>query len=116
MFVTRARFDQLDRQLQREVKRRQDAEQALEQLAADKQIAITRMQGLVEQHRDQHPDAPLNYLAPSPEVVRLRQQLALSEKARRALDAARSELIGTNVQLTREVRELREAAAEGATS
>ncbi|MGW5616214.1 hypothetical protein [Streptomyces sp. NPDC003877] len=107
MFVSRARYDQLHRLYQGEVKRRQDTEHLL----GEKDVAIARMQGLVEHHRDQHPDSPINYPAPSPENVRLRQQLRLSEKARRALDADRSELIQTNVQLTREVRELREALA-----
>ena len=109
MFVSRARFDQLDRQLQREVKRREDAEQKLD----EKDTAILRMQGLVEQHRDEHPTAPLPYPAPSPEIVRLKQQLHLSEQARRALDAQRSELIDANTALTREVHDLREAPVEG---
>ncbi|WP_033307388.1 hypothetical protein RFN58_07135 [Streptomyces iakyrus] len=107
MFVSRARYDQMSRQCEREAAARVAAERKLD----EKDVAIARMQGLVEHHRDQHPDAPINYPAPSPETVRLKQQLSLSEKARRALDDDRSELIGVNVQLTREVRELREALA-----
>jgi hypothetical protein len=64
--------------------------------------------------RDEKPATPISYPKPSPAAVRLLQLLSLSEKARRALDEDRSELIHVNVQLTREVRELREAAAAAA--
>lgn len=106
-FVSRTKHIKAIRQLQREVEARVVAERKLD----EKDRVIARMQGLVEHHRDQHPDSPINYPAPSPEDVRLRQQLRLSEEARRALDADRSELIDHNVQLTWQVRELREALA-----
>jgi hypothetical protein len=115
-FVTRARYNRdlaAERAETRRVKQVKD--EFWQQRDAAQELADQRL-AAIEQLRDAKPDAPLNYPAPSPEVVRLRQQLNLSEKARRALDADRSELIGINVQLTREVRELREAAVEGAAS
>lgn len=81
-----------------------------ERLVEEKDRAILQLQGLVAQYRDGHPDAPLSY-QPATGDARLQQLLALSEKARGALDAERTELIRINVQLTHEVAELRGAAA-----
>jgi hypothetical protein len=104
--VPRAKYDEAVMLYLRERRRRLDVEEKL----GEKDAAIRQMQGLVQHQRDQQPDAPLPY-QPARGEARLQQLLALSEKARRALDADRSELITANVELTREVRELREALA-----
>lgn len=106
MFVSREKYARLHRLYEHETKKRAEAEQ----LADQRETAIHRMQSLVQHHRDEHPDTPIQY-QPAQGDARLRQQLALSERARRALDTDRSELIAVNVDLTREVQQLREALA-----
>ncbi|WP_370665374.1 hypothetical protein [Streptomyces sp. IBSBF 2507] len=106
MFVRRSKHNALRSLYQHEAKKRAEAEQ----LADQRETAIHRMQSLVQHHRDEHPDTPIQY-QPAVGDARLRQQLALSERARRALDTDRSELIAVNVDLTREVQQLREALA-----
>ncbi|MFE1205692.1 hypothetical protein ACFW5V_28810 [Streptomyces sp. NPDC058762] len=110
MFVRRSKYNALRSLYQHEAKKRAEAEQ----LAAQRETAIHRMQSLVAHHRDEHPDTPIQY-QPAQGDARLRQRLDLSERARRALDTDRSELIAANVDLTREVQQLRERlAAAGA--
>lgn len=96
MFVSRARYNQLDRQLQREVKRRQDAERKLD----EKATAILRMQGRVQQHREQHPDAPLPYPAPLTGDGELRRQLGLVKDARAGLERHLAVLQAVNMRCT----------------
>ncbi|MFC7983860.1 hypothetical protein [Streptomyces sp. NPDC057336] len=106
MFVTREKYARLNRIYQHEAAKRAEAEQRVD----EKDAAILRLQSLVAHHRDEHPDTPIQY-QPAQGDARLRQRLDLSERARRALDSDRSELIAANVQLTREVQQLRDELA-----
>ncbi|MFD0052987.1 hypothetical protein ACFVHR_04585 [Streptomyces sp. NPDC127168] len=106
MFVSREKYARLERLLQHEARRRTEAEQ----LADQRETAIHRLQSLVEHHRDEHPETPIQY-QPAVGDARLRQRLELSERARAALDATASELTWTNVQLTRQVQELQDELA-----
>ncbi|WP_322501777.1 hypothetical protein TR631_33640 [Streptomyces rochei] len=106
MFVTREKYARLRSLYEHEARRRTEAEE----LAEQREKAIHRMQSLVAHHRDEHPDTPIQY-QPAQGDARLRQRLDLSERARRALDTDRSELIAANVQLTREVQQLRDELA-----
>ncbi|WP_333744103.1 hypothetical protein [Streptomyces ardesiacus] len=110
MFVRREKYARLERLYQHEARLRAEAEQRVD----EKDAAILRMQSLVQHHRDEHPDTPIQY-QPAQGDARLRQQLDLSERARRALDTDRSELIAANVQLTREAQQLREELAAART-
>lgn len=110
MFVRRSKHDALRSLYQHEARRRAEAEQ----LADQRESAIHRLQSLVAHHRDEHPDTPIQY-QPAQGDARLRQRLALSERARRALDTDRSELIAANVQLTREAQQLRDELASART-
>lgn len=107
MPVSRSRYNQLRAMYEHEAERRRKAEN----LAAERLSTITRMAGELDRLRDAKPDSPLQT-----GNARLRQLLHLSEKARRALDADRSELIAVNVQLTRELHELRDNTTEGSTA
>ena len=107
MFVTLAKYNDQQRILAGERKRRHDAEQRL----AEREAAILRLQSLVTHHRDEHPDAPVA-VQPATGDARLVQQLALSERARKHLDAQCLTLHWTNVQLERELVQVREQLAE----
>ena len=106
MFVSREKYARLNRLYQHEAAKRAEAERRVD----EKDAAILRLQSLVAHHRDEHPDTPIQY-QPAAGDSRLRQRLDLSERARRALDSDRSELIAANVQLTREVQQLRDELA-----
>lgn len=106
MFVTRAKCAVLRSLYEHEARRRTEAEE----LAAQREKTIHRMQSLVEHHRDEHPDTPIQY-QPATGDARLRQQLRLSERARAALDATAGELTWVNTQLTHEVQQLRDELA-----
>lgn len=110
MFVRRSKHDALRSLYERETRRRAEAEQRV----GEKDTVILRLQSLVAHHRDKHPDTPIQY-QPAQGNARLRQRLDLSERARRALDTDRSELIAANVQLTRETQQLRDELAAART-
>jgi hypothetical protein len=108
MFVARSRYDQLRRQCDHEAAKREEAEQ----LAARREGSIVRLQGLVEEYRDRHPDGPVPTPKPGPESARVRQQLALAERARKALDAQCLQLHRVNLLQEHELCQLREQLAE----
>jgi chromosome segregation ATPase len=111
MFVSREKYARLNRLYEHEAAKRAEAEQRVD----EKDTAIHRLQSLITHQRDEQPDTPIQY-EPATGDARLRQRLDLSERARRSLDTDRSELIAANVELTREVQQLRDelAAAQSA--
>ncbi|MET8766373.1 hypothetical protein [Streptomyces sp. NPDC004658] len=106
MFVTLAKYNDLRRILDGESRRRQEAEDKVDRQTA----AILRLQSLVEHHRDEHPDSPVP-VQPATGDARLVQQLALSERARKALDEQILTLHWTNVVLERELAAAHEQLA-----
>ncbi|KOV86104.1 MULTISPECIES: hypothetical protein [unclassified Streptomyces] len=106
MFVTLAKYNDLRRILAGESKRRQEAEQQLE----EKTAAVTRLQARLAHDRDEHPDTPVP-VQPATGDARLVQQLNLSERARRHLDEQCLTLHWTNVVLERELAAAHEQLA-----
>ncbi|MCG0066526.1 hypothetical protein L0F81_25130 [Streptomyces tricolor] len=106
MFVTLAKYNDLRRSLAGESKRRQEAEQQVE----NQKTAITRLQAQLAHDRDEHPDSPVP-VQPATGDARLVQQLALSERARKALDERVLELHRANMHQEHELTQLREQLA-----
>lgn len=113
MFVSRARFEQMRRLYEGQTAKRQEAEDKAERQSA----AILRLQSLVEHHRDEHPDSPVP-VQPATGDARLVQELALSQRARKALDERVLELHRVNMHQEHELAALREqlAAVQGVAS
>lgn len=95
MFISRARFEYIDRKLKH-------AEAQL----AEKDAANQRLISQLQHHRDEHPDTPVA-VQPAVGDARLVQLLALSEQARRALDAQLVTLTWANSLQEKELHELR---------
>lgn len=110
MFVARARFEHVARKLQ-----------YTEQKLAEKDAANERLIAQLQHHRDEYPDSPVA-VQPAVGDARALQLLALSEGARRDLDARCLELHRVNVLQEHEIAQLQQqlaqlqAAAEGVAS
>ncbi|MET9012273.1 hypothetical protein ABZX74_15345 [Streptomyces olivaceoviridis] len=106
MFVARTRFDRVVRLLDGETRRRQEAEDK----AARQTVTIQRLQSQVAHDQDEHPTTPVP-VQPATGDARLVQQLALSERARKALDERVLELHRANMHQEHELTQLREQLA-----
>ncbi|UOB09133.1 hypothetical protein MQE23_08715 [Streptomyces sp. HP-A2021] len=109
--VARAKHDEVVGLFFRERKRRLDAEK----LSEEKDATISQLQALVQHHRDQKADAPLDYPKPGPVEVELRKQLALRDKTITVFVEERLELIRINDVLNQQLRDKAEALAEATT-
>jgi hypothetical protein len=111
MLVSRTKYQDLNRALKVEARRRQDAEEKVARQAA----TIERLQSQVAHDQDEHPTTPVS-VQPATGDARLMQQLELSERARRALDQQCLDLHWTNVVLERELAATHEQLAALQTS